>query len=171
MQLMTSEDNIHPFFKAKHGHGNVRFNLIERDPIDELSIYALGYHIAGKTLVEKLESNRGYGDYEAYPIFFLYRHSLELYLKAIVYRGARLLGMISNDTIDTNKLLTKHGLSMWLPAIKAIFKRLEWEKDFGIPSIRKFEDFANLVNGIEKIDPLSYNFRYPVNTKGEAALP
>jgi len=168
---MNLKTKIHQFFTADNPHGNVVFNFSGKDPIDELSIYALGYHVAGKTLVEKLESKRGYCDYDAYPIFFLYRHSLELYLKAIVYRGAILLGMISNDTIDTDKLLTKHGLSMWLPAIKAIFKRLKWDKDFGIPNIRKFEDFANLVNGIEKIDPLSYSFRYPVNTKGEAALP
>ena len=127
--------------------------------------------MAGKTLVENLESVRGYPDYEAYPIFFLYRHSLELYLKTIVYIGARLLGLISSEQINTNKLLTNHSLSRLLPPIKTIFKNLDWDRDFGIPNIHNFEDFEELIKAIEKVDPQSYSFRYPVNKRGDAILP
>ena len=168
---MEFNGSIHPFFKAQYGHGNVVFNLHSRSPIDDLSVFALGFHMAGKALVDRLESARGYADYEAYPIFFLYRHSLELYLKAIVYRGARLLGLISDEKINTDKLFSKHDLARWLPAIKAIFENLEWVKDFGIPNIRNFEDFSELVIAVDKIDPQSYTFHYPVDTKGASALP
>ena len=168
---MDSKNKIHPFLNTNYIHGNVRFNVHEHDPIDGLSRFAIGYHMAGKTLVEKLETDEGYADYEAYPIFFLYRHSLELFLKAIVYMGARLLNLISNDKIDNNKLLTKHGLVRLLPPIKTIFKRLDWDKDFGIEHIHSFEDFEKLIKAIEKIDPQSYSFRYPVNTKGVSPLP
>jgi hypothetical protein len=74
-----------------------------------------------------MASAPGYRDYDGYPIFYLYRHSLELHLKAIVYRGAQLLGLISDEQIDTRSLLTRHELTRLLPTIQAIFKRMAWD--------------------------------------------
>jgi len=138
--------------------------------IDDLSAFAAGYHEAGKTLISKMESAPGYRDYEGYPILFLYRHALELYLKAIVYRGAQLLGLISDEKPNTEKLLTNHKLIRLLPTIEAIFRAVEWKWDFEVSGLKSFDDFADLIREIEKIDPQSYCFRYPVNTTGEAAL-
>jgi hypothetical protein len=161
---------MHHFFESNSPHGNVVFNFRGR-AINDLSAFAAGYHEAGKTLVSKMESAASYRDYEGYPILFLYRHALELYLKAIVYRGAQLLGLISEEKPHTEKLLTSHKLTRLLPTIEAIFRAVEWEWDFKLIGLRSFDDFADLIKEIEKIDPQSYCFRYPVNTTGEAALP
>jgi hypothetical protein len=161
---------MHHFFESNRPHGNVVFNFRGR-AINDLSAFAAGYHEAGKTLVSKMESAASYRDYEGYPILFLYRHALELYLKAIVYRGAQLLGLISEEKPHTEKLLTSHKLTRLLPTIEAIFRAVEWEWDFKLIGLRSFDDFADLIKEIEKIDPQSYCFRYPVNTTGEAALP
>jgi hypothetical protein len=161
---------MHHFFESNRPHGNVVFNFRGR-AINDLSAFAAGYHEAGKTLVSKMESAASYRDYEGYPILFLYRHALELYLKAIVYRGAQLLGLISEEKPHTEKLLTSHKLTRLLPTIEAIFRAVEWEWDFELIGLRSFDDFADLIKEIEKIDPQSYCFRYPVNTTGEAALP
>lgn len=161
---------MHHFFESNRPHGNVVFNFRGR-AINDLSAFAAGYHEAGKTLVSNMESAAGYRDYEGYPILFLYRHALELYLKAIVYRGAQLLGLISDEKPNTEKLLTSHKLTRLLPTIEAIFRAVEWEWDFEVFGLRSFDDFADLIKEIEKIDPQSYCFRYPVNTTGEAALP
>ena len=161
---------MHHFFELSRPHGNVVFNFRGR-AINDLSAFAAGYHEAGKTLVSKMESAAGYRDYEGYPILFLYRHALELYLKAIVYRGAQLLGLISDEKRNTEKLLTSHKLTQLLPTIEAIFRVAEWEWDFELIGLRSFDDFADLIKEIEKIDPQSYCFRYPVDTTGEAALP
>jgi hypothetical protein len=161
---------MHHFFESNRPHGNVVFNFRGR-AINDLSAFAAGYHEAGKTLVSKKESAASYRDYEGYPILFLYRHALELYLKAIVYRGAQLLGLISEEKPHTEKLLTSHKLTRLLPTIEAIFRAVEWEWDFELIGLRSFDDFADLIKEIEKIDPQSYCFRYPVNTTGEAALP
>lgn len=161
---------MHHFFESNRPHGNVVFNFRGR-AINDLSAFAAGYHEAGKTLVSKMGSAAGYRDYEGYPILFLYRHALELYLKAIVYRGAQLLGLISEEKPHTKKLLTSHKLTRLLPTIEAIFRAVEWEWDFELIGLRSFDDFADLIKEIEKIDPQSYCFRYPVNTAGEAALP
>jgi len=161
---------MHHFFELSRPHGNVVFNFRGR-AINDLSAFAAGYHEAGKTLVSKMESAAGYRDYEGYPILFLYRHALELYLKAIVYRGAQLLGLISDKKRNTEKLLTSHKLTQLLPTIEAIFRVAELEWDFELIGLRSFDDFADLIKEIEKIDPQSYCFRYPVDTTGEAALP
>jgi len=87
-----------------------------------------------------------------------------------VYRGAQLLGLISDEKPNTEKLLTNHKLIRLLPTIEAIFRAVEWKWDFEVSGLKSFDDFADLIREIEKIDPQSYCFRYPVNTTGEAAL-
>src|SRR6266403_3216918 len=97
----------HFFFNAPYVHGNVVFNFLGR-PVRDLRIFALAYHEAGRKLVAPMVSGTGYRDYDGYPILFLYRHALELYLKALVYRGAQLLGLIADERPNTEKLLTDH---------------------------------------------------------------
>lgn len=157
------------FFDSNSIHGNVVFNF-RGNPIDDLSAFAQGYHIAGKSLVEKMESSVGYPDYEGYPILFLYRHAIELFIKAIVYKGAKLLRLISDENLNTENLFKEHQLSTFLPAIKIIFKGLDWKWDFEISGLKSFEDFSDLIKEIDSIDPHSYNFRYPIKTTGKASL-
>ena len=117
-----------------------------------------------------LEASSGYRDFDGYPILFLYRHALELYMKAIVYRGAQLLQLLDIDTLDTSKLFKRHRPSLLLPGVKAVFDGIGWTWDTETAGISNFEDFRKLVQGIEELDPESYNFRYPTDTKGQAAL-
>jgi hypothetical protein len=169
---MKKTSKHYSVFISGYQFGDVTFNFLNRDPINELHIFADGYHRAGKELVEKLLVDSGYGcNYLTFPILFLYRHSLELYFKAIVYTGGRLLGLITSEKIDDKKLLSKHELTIWLPAIKKIFDHMGWEKDFQAIGIDTFDDFKKLIEEIEKIDPGSYSFRYPVTKKGDASLP
>ncbi|MCI0557722.1 MAG: hypothetical protein MN733_04450 [Nitrososphaera sp.] len=161
---------LHPFFKSDNGHGNVVFNF-QGSAIDDLIAFARGYHAAGKHLAQRMAVAPGYRDYDGYPILFLYRHSLELHLKAIVIRGAKLLGLISEEKINTQNLWKKHKFVGLLPAVESIFNGMQWDWDFEVSGLRSWDDFCALVNGIEQIDPQSYNFRYPVDTSGEAALP
>ena len=88
---------MQPFLGSSDGHGNVVFNF-QGSPVGDLSAFAHGYHEAAKVLAERLHAAAGYADYEGYPILFLYRHALELYLKAVVYRGAMLLHLVSEAT-------------------------------------------------------------------------
>ena len=51
-------------------------------------IYARGYAYAGSELSKILLSKNSFGDYEAYPVVFLYRHAFELYLKGFYYQAS-----------------------------------------------------------------------------------
>jgi hypothetical protein len=161
---------MYHFFQSENKHGNVVFNF-RGGAINDLRAFAEGYHMAGMALVRKMASSPGYRDYEGYPILFLYRHALELYLKEIVYRGAKLLGLISDEQINTEKLFTSHELTVLLTPVEAIFEGVGWKWDFEISGLKSFEEFAALVQEIEKIDPHSYCFRYPVDRSGDASLP
>lgn len=91
-------------------------------------------------------------------------------MKAIVCRGAQLLHLFNIEKLETPKLFKVHRLSLLLPGVKAVLNGVwpTWETD--TPGISNFEDFSKLVRGIEEIDPESYNFRYPTDTNGQAAL-
>jgi hypothetical protein len=160
---------MHWAFQSKNPHGNVVFNFCH-NPIDDLAPFAQGYHEAGKRLAGMLAASPGYRDFDGYPILFLYRHALELYMKAIVYRGAQLLHLLDTGAVDTSKLFRVHRLSLLLPGVKAVFDGIGWTWEMDTAGINSFEDFEELVHGIEELDPESYNFWYPTDTEGQAAL-
>jgi len=162
-------EDMHWVFQSKNPHGNVVFNF-RHNAIDDLAPFAEGYHQAGKRLAGMLEASSGYSDFDGYPILFLYRHALELYMKAIVYRGAQLLQLLDIEKLETPKLFKHHRPSLLLPGVKAVFDGIGWNWDTKTIGISNFEDFSELVKGIEELDPESYNFRYPTDTKGQAAL-
>jgi hypothetical protein len=156
-----------PFINIASPTGNVVFNF-RGNPIRDLGAFASGYRKAATALATAFNDN-AYADYEGYPVLYLYRHSLELYLKAVVYRGAELMGLIGTDMPVIEKLFQHHGLVRLMPAVRAIFKAMKW--DFEGTEFQSFDKFAAFVESIESIDPGSYAFRYPINPAGEAHLP
>jgi len=153
-----------PFINVR-GDWNVRFHVSE-PVVVQLSAYALGYREAAKVLVRRLVTD-GYGDYDGYPILYLYRHSLELYMKALVYRGASLLGLLKGAGPNTTRLFERHELSPLISPSRAILSTMKWDlRAAGFESFREFEEFIQL---LESIDPKSYAFRYPVDRAGNVS--
>lgn len=168
--MSPSEQGIHPFFEGTSPHGNVRFNFRGVAPND-LAAFAHGYHLAGHALVDKLANAPGYPDYEGYPVLYLYRHALELYMKAILYRGAKYVRLIADQNVNAERFYGSHDLVRLLPAMREIFDRVGWHGDFDLPGLKTWQDFSDLVRSIDSIDHGSYAFRYPMNTRGDPALP
>jgi len=160
---------MHWVFQSENARGNVIFNF-RHNPIDDLAPFAAGYHEAGKRLAGMFAASPGYRDFDGYPILFLYRHALELYMKAVVYRGAQLLHLLDIKSLDTSKLFKVHRLSNLLPGVKAVFDGVGWTCETNTAGISNFAEFAELVLGIEEVDSDSYTFRYPTDTKGHAAV-
>jgi len=157
-------------FDNSKSHGNVVFNFM-RDPIGDLSAFGAGYHEAGKTLVNKFEEAKGYADYDGYPVFFLYRHALELYLKAIAYEGAKLLNLMSDESIANDPMLfSSHGLIRYIPLLKSICKDRKWDIDDKPDGGISLNEVYHVIEELEKVHPHSYTFRYPVTKAGKEAL-
>src|SRR5690606_15637282 len=79
------------------------------DPSLGFAIFAKGYRLAASTLTQSLLSRPARPDYESYPVVFLYRHSLELYLKNVISKGARLARLRGQEL--QQKMLYIHDLT------------------------------------------------------------
>lgn len=158
-------------FRQTAAHGNVVLNFTAY-PKTELGIYALAYRNAADNLVEVIKKRKWYSDIDACPIVFLYRHSIELYLKAIILWGSGLVRLQSGEHISTNRLFATHRFRELLPAVRRIFKEAGWLGDAAMgKQFRTFGEIEKLILEFEQIDPISFSFRYPINKSGNASLP
>jgi hypothetical protein len=129
--------------------------------IEKLDLYAEAYHSAAKVIVEKASGDQ-LRDIGATPIVFLYRHSLELWLKAILISGFRLHG----DEFETIEAILKkgHNLTKLLQAFKLLCKRLNWKWN------SQYRELEAIVSELQQIDQCSASFRYPVELSGQPAI-
>ena len=141
------------------------------EPIEEFSLYAEAYHCAAKKLVSEYGTTGAIRDFESTPILFLYRHAFELYLKAFVLVGSKILALHGKTTMPPDKIFETHKLTNFLPHFEAILGEVGWSWDMGEDGLRQKRDFVGLIHEFEAIDPSSFSFRYPTNKKGSAALP
>ena len=161
--------NIARFFCPQdHAAGNALLNWTGR-PVQDLVAYAETYRSAACRLVHAHRELKITAlDHHALPVLFLYRHSFELFLKAIVYFSATI--SISESKIATAlpRLWREHSLvrlhAMAAPVLQESRPALVDAADLGQAILR----MARL---IDDIDPGSYSFRYPVTTTGQASLP
>lgn len=149
--------------------GNALLNW-GNDSAAEIISYAWNYRSAAMNLVAFRERQGVWSlDNGALPILFLYRHSFELYLKALVYRAA-VLSIDKQELVDAlPRLWREHSLlrlvEMSQPVIDASSGR--WLASSG--ELR--EKIVALARELDRVDPGSYSFRYPVTAKGGPALP
>lgn len=146
-------------------------------PEEEFTLYAEAYHIVAKEAVATLQKNHLNGhhrspidDFRAYPVVFLYRHALELYMKAVILAAAPMLKIKNIGEINRENLLKTHSLFTLNQKLEQIFDVYEWDWDLGTPHFSKQEDFRKIILELHEVDKGSYVFRYPLNTKGNAAL-
>lgn len=119
--------------------------------------YEVAYKEAGDKLVDKaLEDGSLFQEVSIYPIVFLYRQFIELYIKDLLLK-------YSNDFLYDKKILSSHDLyQLWgvlLSLIKNSFNDL--------PSIYSIELFDGLTGAdsyiaeLSLVDRKSMAFRYP----------
>ena len=146
-------------------------------PEEEFTLYAEAYHKVASDAVTALKNYQDAGfhkvpldDFRAYPIVFLYRHSLELYMKAVILTAAPMLMIKSNTDIDREKLRNTHSLDSLRQLLEQVFAAYEWEWDLGTEHFKTLTDFRNIISELHEVDTRSFVFRYPLDTKGKASL-
>ncbi len=156
--------------KSRTAEDHVVLNWLGK-PIEHFSRYAEAYHSAGRKLAEDYGSTGALRDFESAPVVFLYRHSFELYLKAVVLAGSKIVELQGGEGMAPDRALAGHRLGEFVPQIKKIIAAVGWSWDMGVEGLRTETDFVQLVKELEAVDPGSFAFRYPTDKKGEAALP
>ena len=135
------------------------------DPKGDFDAFAKGYALAANRLAASLLEAQRFPDYEAYPVVFLYRHALELSLKHIIYAGVELAAFRRMDEVN-EQLKNNHDLvSLSQTAGKVLALLFPNDEMLG----RLKETVAALCKDWSEIDPGSYAYRYPIDTKGRAS--
>ena len=151
-----------------HAEGNALVNWSGR-PLEDLITYAETYRSAACRLVHAHRELRlNAPDHFALPILFLYRHSLELFLKAIVYYGAQESIAKADLTAAIPSLWKEHSL---LKLHQMATPILQSNPGLDIDPNDLYIRLANTASAIDAFDARSYSFRYPVTTSGSSSLP
>lgn len=147
--------------------GNALINW-KGDPAEEIVAYAWTYQRAAITLVQTCRRWQYHAiDNDALPIMFLYRHSFELYLKALAYHAA-LQSIEKRELVRTlPRLWKEHSLMKLVELCDPVLSGSHPLAGYG--DLRK-EVYA-LAKELDAVDPGSYSFRYPTSTRGDASLP
>lgn len=124
-----------------------------------LDIYATGYKDAADLIRNALTNRNSYLDTAIYPLIFLYRQGLELQLKLILPLARRLTGKIAS-------LDHEHRLTPLWTELNIILIELNSQ-----PEDKELAAIGHFIAQIEKVDPISFAFRYPTTKKGEVSLP
>lgn len=133
-----------------------------REPGDDFGVFAQGYAHAASTLAENLLSRARFPDFDAYPVAFLYRHALELYLKNIIYRAALLMTFKHMDNVDAN-LYNNHDLTVLSEKAATILQRL-FPSDADLQQLS--EEIVMVSSEFSDIDANSFAYRYPIDRSG-----
>lgn len=135
---------------------NWQKNFMEND--DYFSLYAAHFKKAADQLILSIESNNGHiVDTLINPTIYLYRHSIELSLKAILYKN------YFDQKLELEKIKEKlkgHNLqSLWNKAINEISANY----NFIISQAEKNEikKMGELISELNLTDIGSMNYRYP----------
>ena len=139
---------------------------------------AEAFYAAAKAGIQALKGAKRFGikgmaidDFKAYPVLYLYRHALELSMKAILIEGTKMLELKKQPEVDEQNLFSNHSLEWLRQEVERVFVVCGWGWDCGNAHFGSVKDLREVIGELQKIDARSFAFRYPVTTKGEPSLP
>jgi hypothetical protein len=156
-----------PFYDSGSVFGAFSIGF-SRNPREDFAVYARGYFKAAHDLATSLlERPHGFPDYNAYPVMFLYRHCLELYLKACIYNSDLLSFILSEPELD-HALINDHRLLPLSRKAARVLNKL-FPQDASLASF--CTEFKQIAQEFEVIDRNSFAFRYPITKDGASPFP
>src|ERR1039457_7185905 len=137
-------------------------------PAKDLFLYARSFHKAAKTLAAFQLDASPLADFDVSPVVFMYRHALELHLKALVLGDGGNFLATKPDTLSVHKT---HSVSWLAQFVVQIITAVKWGKEFKCEGIENLADFKAVIEELNAVDPGSYVFRLPVSAEGQDAVP
>jgi len=103
-------------------------------------------------------------DFAAYPVVFVYRHALELNMKALVLGEGGNFLTIRPDPLTIHKT---HSVCWLAQFVCQIVTALGWQDEFRCKGIENLVEFKAFVEGMSSVDPGSYVFSLPEDRDAE----
>ncbi len=170
MSKTDSKKKPNVVFDWTSGYNNSVLNFAH-NPEGEFMLYGDAYHKAAKELFKTVMAGRGNHSLETCPIVFLYRQALELHLKSIIIHGNNILRLEGKEETAGPDIFKSHSLTKLLAAAEPIIEFMGWEeRGFENDLIENFDDVKKIIEDFNEIDPGSYAFRYPIDTKGKGSV-
>ena len=136
-------------------------------PPRDLWLHARSFHSAAKKLGATLELDANtLNDFNICPVVFMYRHAIELHLKALILGDGGNFLATKPDSLSIQKT---HSVSWLAQFVCQIITTLKWESDFKCEGIANLAEFKAVIEESNSVDPGSYVFRLPVVTSGAGA--
>jgi len=169
---MMTKKLASPVFRSDRDGLNIVLNW-SGAPEEEFGVYATAYLEGARRLARQALRHGRVRDLDALPIVFLYRHALELSMKAIVLQGNQHMRLHGEGLPDERlwRNLASHRLSALLPHVRRVFTFAGWKWRWEDPRIRTFAEVQEILRDLDSVDPASFAFRYPTNKQGDAAVP
>jgi hypothetical protein len=139
-------------------------------PAEKLEFYAEAFHLAGSKLAKEYGTTGAARDIEACPIVSLYRHALELYLKAILIPGEDFMRLRHRPSLDLAPCINGHRLPDLATRFLRVAKEMGWGEDMGVEGLHTHRAFLDLINEWDRVDQGSFSFRYPMDKAGASSL-
>jgi hypothetical protein len=99
----------------------------------------------------------------------LYRHALELSLKALLLEAATLRQGEGEEPMFSEQLLSKHDLRPLIVLLQETFARFNYSWSIGKDVSCSYEDVLELAEELDRLDSGSYAFRYPLTKSFKSA--
>lgn len=132
----------------------------EHEAQADLFLHAESFQRAAKALAGSLQMQTNpLTDADISPVVFMYRHAVELHLKAIVLGDG---GNFLATKPDAQSVHKTHSLPWLAQFISQIITALKWEAEFKCDGIETLADFKAVAEELNAADPGSYLFRLPV---------
>jgi hypothetical protein len=120
-------------------------------PEEEFYSYARALHATAQEMAAAMEANPGASaKYAACPVLFMYRHALELTLKALVLGDGINFLATKPDTLSVYKT---HSVSWLAQFVCQIVTALKWENEFKCEGMDTLADFKATIEDINSVDP------------------
>jgi len=145
---------------------------IQSSHYDWLIDFGTAYHKSAAHLVDIFFRNDKSGSFDGLPAIFLYRHSIELLLKAI---GVQLVltSRFKNKPVkalkdDVKNYLQGHSIEYHLQKVCEDLKRVQLS--FSLTILNEVELKRRILD-LENLDSGSFTFRYPTGKDGSPSIP
>lgn len=125
---------------APYGHGR-------------LVMMMTGYKMAADLMVGQVAQSRHDGDALVFPIIFNYRQFVELSLKYLIATYGR--------SVSVEAQWSTHDLTILWSTFMAVLEGYGHEDVEGTDAV-----VATIITEFARVDPRSFSYRYPVDTKG-----
>lgn len=150
MDFRWPQKGEQPFRPSENASNNA---FLAPDVHSRLSLMTDGYLKAANLAVDSALSEGHSRDFLVFPIIFNYRQFLELSLKSMLFIYGSQVGIEPN--------WKTHDLIVLWSDFSLLLKR------YGTPDPDEADPVvAQIIAEFSKIDPLSFSYRYPVDTKG-----